>query len=256
MSSRLQLAKHCYRAGKLALLPGRGLRCQQLQESGTAPADPTGCRRRGCGQPAATPVSRGGAGSERGAAPGRPPPTPGGPAAPRPRGTPRSAAAGPGRAGAAPSPALPSRYFLRSRRWTLFTTPDSFSCSSFRSCSGGGGGAAAAPPGRGRGCGAASMVFPLLAAHRPAQGEARAVPGLSRARMRAPPPPRGQPGHGVRVPAPASVRPRAGSGPGCGTRYCPLNFPCRSSGVGHSAVLSETVRQKTHRVSGAARLPL
>lgn len=34
---------------------------------------------------------------------------------------------------------LPSRYFLRSRRWTLFTTPESFSCSSFRSCSWGGG---------------------------------------------------------------------------------------------------------------------
>lgn len=34
---------------------------------------------------------------------------------------------------------LPSRYFLRSRRWTLFTTPESFSCSSFRSCSRGGG---------------------------------------------------------------------------------------------------------------------
>lgn len=44
---------------------------------------------------------------------------------------------------ASPSPrsarCLPSRYFLRSRRWTLFTTPESFSCSSFRSCSLGGG---------------------------------------------------------------------------------------------------------------------
>lgn len=78
-----------------------------------------------------------------------------------------------GAKGAAPSPRLPSRYFLRSRRWTLFTTPESFSCSSFRSCSGGGGGGggeAAAPPGRGRDRGAASMAVPLLRRAQPGRG--------------------------------------------------------------------------------------
>lgn len=123
------------------------------------------------------------------------------PAVPRPpplrRPRRRTGRPGPsGAKGAAPSPRLPSRYFLRSRRWTLFTTPESFSCSSFRSCSGGGGGGggeAAAPPGRGRDRGAASMAVPLLRRAQPGRG--RCEPdayGTTRVRR---PPPRGMPGN-------------------------------------------------------------